>query len=221
MLDDAHAIGADTTPRKRLQRPILTVRTRLLIVGIAAAVAAFGWLGGLIWFVSTLPADARVDMESHTDAIVVLTGGTNRLQTGIDLLREHKADKLFITGVYRGVEIAELLRLARNAPGDLECCIELDYEAGDTVGNAAETARWMNEHGYKSMRLVTSNYHMRRSMLEFRMAGAAETILAHPITPEDFHAEGWWRQQHNLSLLASEYTKYLITMLRYGLYRIA
>lgn len=207
-------------PRRGLLE--LTLHGRMAIISTALTAALALWLAGLFWFAATIPvAGALTQPDRHTDAVVVLTGGSNRLQTGIDLLRERRADKLFVTGVYRGVEVHELLGLARDAPQDLECCIELDYEADDTVGNAAETARWMHRHGYRSLRLVTANYHMRRSLLEFRMAQAADIIIPHPIQPTPPIPEDWWRHRQDLSLMVGEYTKYLITLARYALFRLA
>ncbi|MEM6903468.1 MAG: YdcF family protein, partial [Pseudomonadota bacterium] len=118
-----------------------------------------------------------------------------------------------------GVEVQELLRLARNAPADLECCIELDYEADDTVENAAETVTWMRNQGFTSLRLVTSNYHMPRSLLELQMADPSLKVLPHAIAPDTISQDGWWRQPRSLGLYATEYTKYLLTRARYALYQ--
>ena len=184
----------------------LTPKLRLTIVTSALLIAVIAWIGGLIHFAETMPEDIPDNAEiEQTDAIVVLTGGSNRLQNGIDLLRDGKARKLFVTGVYQGVEVKELLGLARNAPDALECCIELDYNAADTVANAMETARWLEQQGYSSVRLVTSNYH----------------IIPHPIEPEDLVHDGWWHNGQSLKLYAREYTKYLVTSLRYALYRLS
>ena len=199
----------------------LTARGRLVMIMAVCLLALLSWTGGLLWFVQTMPLAAATGPDTEmTDAIVVLTGGSNRLQTGIDLLQQGRGSKLFVTGVYQGVEVDELLRLARNAPGELECCIELDYQALDTVENASETARWMNEQGYRTMRLVTSDYHMRRSLLEFAMADPSMVITPHPITPKDQPLSGWWQRPESLRLYSTEYTKFLVTWLRYRLYRL-
>lgn len=199
----------------------LTARGRVVVVITAALLLILAWTAGLLWFVQTMPLPAPTGPDTAmTDAVVVLTGGTNRLQTGIDLLRQGRASKLFVTGVYQGVEVDELLGLARNAPGELECCIELDHKALDTVENATETARWMREQGYQSMRLVTSDYHMRRSLLEFMMADPNMVITPHPITPKDQPQNSWWQRPESLRLYTTEYTKFLVTWVRYRLYRL-
>ncbi len=170
-------------------------------------------VGGFVWFVGQLPDPAPTPLQ-RTDAIVVLTGGSGRLTAGLDLLAAGRADKLFISGVYHGVEVDELLRLARNAPQELACCIVLGYEADDTRGNAAETAVWMADNGYRSLRLVTAVYHMPRSLLEFHRRLPAAEILPHPVFPEGFRRDDWWAWPGSFGLLVSEYLKYLAAVLR-------
>ncbi|WP_029006930.1 YdcF family protein [Azospirillum halopraeferens] len=187
---------------------------------VLSAVVLLAWGGGLLWFVSTIPpagprASGTVELLEHTDAIVVLTGGSGRLSKGLDLLAEGVAEKLFVSGVYDGVDVQELLRLSRQDPGELECCIVLGYAADNTVGNAFETADWMEEQGYRSLRLVTSNYHMQRSLLEFRMAMPALTIIPHPVAPEGLELERWWSRRGSANLLINEYNKYLVALLRF------
>ena len=86
---------------------------------------------------------------------MVLTGGSKRMAEGFRLLAADRAEKLFVSGVYQGVEVAQLLELAQRDPGELDCCVVLGYAADDTRGNAAETAAWMREEGFASLRLVT------------------------------------------------------------------
>jgi|HigsolmetaAR203D_1030402.scaffolds.fasta_scaffold00228_32 uncharacterized SAM-binding protein YcdF (DUF218 family) len=182
-----------------------------------AAIALFLlWFGGLVWFADDAARMQEPD-DRRTDAIVVLTGGSERLPTGLDLLSRNRAEKLFVSGVYAGVEVAELLRLSRQAPEELACCIVLGYAAGDTRGNAIETAEWLRAEGYGSVRLVTSNYHMARSLLEFRRVLADVAILPHPVKPHNVLLDDWWRRPGTASLIVSEYNKFLVALLRYGL----
>ena len=181
-------------------------------LGIAATLSA-GWLAGLIWFAETIPTAAGTPGQ-RTDAVVVLTGGTGRLEVGIDLLAQGRAKKLFISGVYRGVDVSEILRLVKKQGKDLECCMALGHLADNTRGNAAETADWMKAEGYRSLRLVTANYHMRRSWLEFRRAMPKVAIIAHPVSPRGFKAREWWLWPGSLRLVTGEYLKYLIALVR-------
>ena len=187
---------------------------------VYAGLAVVAWAAGLAWFVSTIPpagprASGAVEMLDHTDAIVVLTGGSGRLSKGLELLADGVAKKLFVSGVYDGVDVQELLRLSRQDPGEVECCIVLGYAADNTVGNAFETADWMQEQGYRSLRLVTANYHMRRSFLEFRMAMPDLTIVPHPVAPEGLDLDRWWTRRGSANLLINEYNKYLVALLRF------
>jgi len=177
-------------------------------------VILFGlWLIGLIVFAADIPSQVE-DTTTHTDAIVVLTGGSERLEAGLALLRQGLAHKLFVSGVYRGIDVAELLRLARQKPDEVECCIVVGHDADNTIGNAAETAQWMKQEGYHSLRLVTGNYHMRRSLSEFRHALPDATIIAHPVFPDAVKRDRWWLWPGTAHLIVSEYSKFLLGKLR-------
>lgn len=183
----------------------------------ALGLLAIAWVAGLIWFAADIPPPAPAVVapdDARTDAIVVLTGGSSRLRVGLTLLAAGAAGKLFVSGVYRGVDVAELLRTARQAPEAVDCCIALGYAADSTAGNAAETRGWMQKEGLRSFRLVTANYHMRRSLLEFRRAMPAMTIVAHPVAPDNFVREDWWRRRATLTLVVVEYSKYLAALAR-------
>src|SRR5215471_483658 len=120
---------------------------------MAGASVCVLWLAGLLWFAIPPSADFR---EAPTDAIVVLTGGRLRLQSGIELLREGKGRKLFVSGVNQQVDLDELLRVSGNAPDWASCCTALGHDADNTLGNARETAQWMRGQGFRSLRLVTA-----------------------------------------------------------------
>jgi uncharacterized SAM-binding protein YcdF (DUF218 family) len=125
-----------------------------------------------------------------------------------------RARKLFVSGVYRGVDVAALLRHSRSAPDYISCCVVLGYTADSTAGNARETAEWMRKEGFGSLRLVTASYHMPRSLLEFRRAMPKIEIVPNPVVPERFMQEAWWRYPGTLSLVISEYNKYLLAIIR-------
>ena len=187
---------------------------------VFAAGALFAlWFAGLLWFATALPREVG-DAGEGTDAIVVLTGGSARLSQGLDLLAQERAQKLFVSGVYRGVDITELFRVRQQSPDEFACCVSLGHEADDTRGNAVETAAWMRAQGFESLRLVTANYHMPRSLLEFRHAMPDVEIDPHPVFPEDFKQDEWWLWSRSASLVASEYSKYLISLLRTSAARV-
>lgn len=180
------------------------------------------WLSGLFRFIAAIPPGysdpvAPIPAESRVDAVVVLTGGHGRLQAGFALLEQGGAKKLFISGVYDGVAVRELLNLTAKARDERQCCVVLGYAAGDTIGNAAETADWVEEEKFASLRLVTSNYHMPRSLLEFTMAMPDVRIVPHPVASPNVLIDDWWRRRGTAHLLIAEYSKYLVTALRWRL----
>jgi uncharacterized SAM-binding protein YcdF (DUF218 family) len=185
----------------------------LRLAGIAAPLGVVLWIVGLIRFGVDIPPPATDAME-RTDAVVVLTGGADRVEAGLKLVADGRAKKLLISGVYRGVDVAALLRLSRTAPEDVACCVVLGYAADSTTGNAHETAAWVTREGYTSLRLVTASYHMPRSLLEFRRAMPEVRIVPNPVVPERFMQDAWWRFPGTLSLVISEYNKYLLALAR-------
>lgn len=201
-------------PHALVRRALLVARHRYVLRAGLAAGLLFGlWLAGLVWFATSLP-DAVSDPETPTDAIVVLTGGSERLATGIELLRHKRARKLFVSGVYRGVEVAELLKLSRQKPEEVECCIVLGYAAESTEGNAVETAAWMSLEKFESLRLVTGSYHMRRSLLEFQSVMPGVRVVPHPVFPTTVKQDEWWLWPGTTHLIATEYMKYLVAVAR-------
>ena len=185
---------------------------RMAIAGAALFVLC---IAGLIWF--AIAPSAR-DSTGPTDAIVVLTGGSQRLNSGIALLRDGKGQKLFVSGVNHHVHLEELLRSSGDrleaAHEWASCCVVLGYQAVDTIGNASETAQWMRQQGFHSLRLVTAWYHMRRSLLEFERAMPEIEIVPHPVFPDQIAHEHWWARRETAALLLTEYGKYLASLAR-------
>jgi len=179
----------------------------------AALVLLCVWCGGFVWFVRQIPTEPG-DPDRVTDAIVVLTGGSLRVESGLALLAAGKGAKLFISGVYHGVEVVDLLRLSRQAPEKVACCIALGHAADSTFGNALETAAWMRAEKLHSLRLVTANYHMPRSLLEFARAMPEVAIVPNPVFPEISRDKRWWLRPGSLALALVEYDKYLLALLR-------
>lgn len=178
----------------------------------AAVVVVVAWGVGLYFFAHNLPKMVD-DTQTHTDAIVVLTGGRGRLETALDLLSKGFAGKLFVSGVYRGVDVAKLLELTQRAPKELSCCIGIG-EAENTIANASETRDWAVKNGVHSIRLVTSAYHMPRALLEFNYAMAGFAIIPHPVFNEHVKLKKWWLWPGTASLVASEYNKFLVAWVR-------
>jgi uncharacterized SAM-binding protein YcdF (DUF218 family) len=181
---------------------------------LAVAGAVVLWAAGLVWFASQLPHEVR-DADTRTDAIAVLTGGLGRLDAGFRLLSEKHAGKLFVSGVYRGVDVNHLLELFQQKPEGLKCCLEIGHSADNTAGNAAETAQWVRQNGFRSLRVVTSGYHMPRTMLEFRHAMPDIELISHPVFMDHVKQERWWAWPGTSSLIVGEYNKYLLAGIRH------
>jgi uncharacterized SAM-binding protein YcdF (DUF218 family) len=178
------------------------------------AVLAVFWVGGLVWYAAMIPA-AVDDADTYTDAIVVLTGGKGRLVAALDLLERERADRLFVSGVYRGVDVKTLLRVFKRMPSELESHIGLG-DAINTAANATESAVWIRDRDIASIRLVTASYHMPRSLLEFRHALPDITIVPHPIFSENVKQDRWWAWPGTAMLIAREYSKYLLARVRHA-----
>ena len=191
-------------------RPVTRLLRRLGLLLLALCAL---WLGGFTVFVAA-SFTRHVDPATPTDAIVVLTGGRLRLEAGIELFAAGKARKLFISGVNQRVDRHELLHALGTAPERAACCIVLGHEADNTIGNARETAEWMREEGFGSLRLVTSWYHMPRSLLEFGRAMPGIGIVAHPVFAPHLEPERWWSRHGAPMLLVGEYGKFLAAWVR-------
>ena len=170
------------------------------------------WSIGLVRFVGDIP-DQVEDTTSKTGAIVVLTGGSGRVNEGLALLDKDLAVKLFVSGVYRGLDVRKLLQLARRNPTDLESRIGIG-NAVDTIENASETASWSSRNHISSLRLVTAAYHMPRSILEFRHAMPGMRIVPNPVFPDHVKQDEWWAWPGTTALFISEYNKFLMAWVR-------
>lgn len=174
------------------------------------------WLAGLVAFVQVIPSHHNPE-SAPTDAVIVLTGGPGRIDTGIRRLAEGKAQVLFISGVGAHASEDEILNLKdrRRFPN---MQIELGHEATSTIGNAVETTQWVVNRGVQSIRLVTAAYHMPRSILEFKQVMPADiAIIADPMFPEGFRKDHWWKPGFSQTIIISEYHKIILAALRHQL----
>ena len=155
------------------------------------------YLLGFIVFSVTLGTPAA---NGRTDAAVVVTGGSGRIEHGIDVLSAGQAKRLLIAGADPSVTKPDLIRRLRGKKKLVNCCVDLGSESVDTRSNAEEARRWLDRHGYKSYRLITSDWHMRRARYEFRrVLGRKYTVVADAV-----------RTQPPFMTLFGEYNKYLL-----------
>jgi uncharacterized SAM-binding protein YcdF (DUF218 family) len=168
--------------------------------------AAIGYVAGFFLFVNDVTAPAP--KPHRADAIVALTGGELRIDRAAALLEQGLGKRLLITGVDLSATKADLKRVA-HGKRRFDCCADLGFMAADTRGNAQETADWVLTHDYKSIIVVTANYHMPRTLIEFSTAMPNVALEPYPVEPLDVDFTHWWRDPHTLKLLNSEYAKYL------------
>lgn len=155
------------------------------------------WILGFAWFGAFLPQplDGRT-----TDAIVVLTGGAGRLDRGLALLKDGAAKRMLISGVDRSVRPVELADRYHVPMRLFDCCVTLGREAIDTRSNALETGRWLDRRKFRTVRLITTDWHMRRAALELRQALPGDVVLVYDAVPS----------RPSLTMLFKEYNKYLL-----------
>ena len=168
---------------------------------VAATVFSAGaWVVGFVLFAATLPKLDPSEPNDTADGIIVLTGGDGRLQAGLQLLSEKKGARLLISGVHPSVANNDLQQITKAPQQLFDCCVDLDRASIDTIDNAEKSANWATKNGYKSVYLVTADYHMRRSLLLLQNALPGCKIIAHPVEAEI-----------SLQAIALEYTKYIVT----------
>lgn len=169
------------------------------------------WAAGFIMFAGTIANMTEPKIINQTDTIIALTGGTNRVTRALDLLADKKSPRLLISGVNKDVKLPELLALWKYDQKDLpDCCIDLGFNAGNTLENAIEARDWARRYNANSIRLITANYHMPRSLLEFHHAMPEATITPHAVIPTGLSArsEKFWR------ICFIEYHKFLLSFIR-------
>ena len=171
-----------------------------------AAVFITVYVAGFVLFALTLPRTPKA--LPRADGIVTLTGGESRLDAADMLLEKHAAKRLLISGVNPGTTKAQLKELAHGG-SRFDCCVDLDFRAENTHGNADEASAWVHRNGYSSIIVVTANYHMRRSINEFAADMPGVKLIPYPVDPTDVDLSSWWYNVHVLHLLNMEYAKFL------------
>lgn len=189
---------------------VLTV-LRFIFLSAVAATALFAT--GLLIFAGQIekgPPNGNV----KADAIVVLTGGDSRVTEAVRLLAAGRGQRLLISGVHPKTTTAMLRRINPEAERFFDCCIDLDRNALDTIGNADETRRWAAERGFRSVIVVTSSYHMPRGLVELRRALPDLELVPYPVVPARLRLDAWWAHPGTFRLLVSEFVKYVASVAR-------
>ena len=172
------------------------------MIARAASLIALVYALGFILFAVTLGKPAPADAQP-TEAAVVLTGGSNRIEHAITVLKDHQAKRLLVSGADPSVTKADIARRVGGSRALLRCCVDLGSESVDTRSNAEEAGRWLAAHQFKSVWLITSDWHMRRAHYEFRkVLGGKYRIEADAV-----------RSEPSFLTLFGEYNKYVLRRL--------
>jgi uncharacterized SAM-binding protein YcdF (DUF218 family) len=188
-------------------RRMQSLSIKLAIAGIVALVIGFGIF---VWF---LP-EQQTPLSGNADGIVVLTGGTSRVNDALELLASGRGKRLLITGVNPGTTTADIAHQTGNHERLLACCVDLDYSALNTLGNAVQSRIWANDHNFRSLIVVTSSYHMPRALAELAHQLPDDTLIPYPVVSDRLRIEPWWSNSDTTKLVLSEYLKYLFAKMR-------
>ena len=150
----------------------------------------------------------------EADGIVALTGGQSRIDAALDLLKAGKGKRLLISGVNPAARVDDLRTATGSERSLFSCCVDIDRVALNTVGNAQESAKWMNSNTYGSLIVVTNNYHMPRSLLEMRRILPHAELHAYPVVNAPLTGGAWMSDPDTLRVLATEFVKYLAAVAR-------
>lgn len=190
-------------------------RSRKLYVPLSTvAGVALLFFGGFFLFASHISELEPPKAIKAADAIIVLTGGRARLDAAMDLLQLGKGRRLFISGVNPHAGPKALSEVTGIDEKLFTCCIDIDHAALNTEGNAEESAKWVHEHNYSSVIVVTNNYHMPRSLLEMhRLIGRTE-LIPYPVVNSRLDDGTWMTKPEAVRVLLTEYTKYVAALAR-------
>ena len=180
-----------------------------LLVSFLLLCGAGAFFGFVVFATSVMRNPETPNNTLQADGIVVLTGGTQRIAKGIELLKMEHGKRLLISGVNPKTTKKDIFSISGLEPEKFECCVDLGYKARNTLGNAEEAANWAREKNFKSLIVVTSSYHMPRSLAVFSQMMPNIKLVAHPVVPSFFKNTRWWLNPEATQVILSEYLKYL------------
>ena len=203
--------GDTPEPTLRPSRQLARIAYRVILLGLLAVFIGFAL------FVRQISPREVTEPEA-ADGIVVLTGGADRIQDGLLLLAEGKGRRLLISGVNVHSTKDDLKRRWPGHDALFACCVDLDYNARNTFGNAQEGASWARKNRFRSLILVTASYHMPRAQLEFEAAMPEAVLRIFPVIPEASGLGQWWGDRALIRIILLEFVKFWGATLRITLH---
>jgi uncharacterized SAM-binding protein YcdF (DUF218 family) len=195
------------------RKPAATAGRAVLAAGLLLAATIGLALIGFIAFVGSVPPPVSM-APARGDGIVALTGGAERLSDALRLLASGRGRRLLISGVHPETTDRELARAQPDYAAFARCCVDLGRRALNTAGNAVETRRWAERHGFHSLIVVTSGYHMPRTLMELAREMPNVELIPYAVVTDRLREEPWWRDWATAKLLAGEYVKYVAALVR-------
>lgn len=184
----------------------------------AFLVLALIWFSGLLAFADRVQNSTPNRAPARAQGIVALTGANSneRLSAAMGLLEDGYGRRVLVSGVDPVASRADIRRVSRAVRRLYDCCVDLGFDAADTVGNARETAAWAGAMRYRQLIIVTADYHMPRAMLELNAAlrGTGVSAQTYAVPTRSLKARTWWRNPGAARLMVVEYCKYLAILTR-------
>jgi uncharacterized SAM-binding protein YcdF (DUF218 family) len=210
-----HTTRNPIRPDPELERPQSVsprrgpIRRVLRWMGFSCVLIAALIFGGFLRFADSVTT-LKPPAEPRADAIIVLTGGYQRIDQAVELLQKGAGKRLLISGAHPSTTPAQIRRMTQG-PADLfSCCVDIGYDALDTIGNAEEASNWIHAKGYKSILVVTNNYHMPRSLAELAYVDPDTQFIPYPVVNSDLKTRNWFTDPNALRVMLAEYGKVLL-----------
>ena len=182
---------------------------------------ALVWGAGLLAFAGRVSDSTPAPDPPSSDGIVALTGASSlRIEAATELLEQGLAQRLLISGVNPDATREQVRQATSTAGRAFDCCVDLGFRAENTLGNAHETAAWTRYHHYRTLIVVTADYHMPRALLELRAAMPGVALRPYPVATQTLDVRRWWATPEAARRMALEYCKYLAVLTRSSLARL-
>lgn len=178
-------------------------------------IVAMIWVVGLLAFSARIARSTPAPPPAPADGIVALTGpSTARIAAGMKLLEDGRGQRMLVSGVNREASREDIRGVAK-APGRIyDCCVDLGFQAANTVGNGRETAEWARTHHFRNLIVVTADYHMPRAILELHGSLPEASLTPYPVATDEVDAKHWWRTMSGAKRMVLEYCKYMVILAR-------